>query len=324
MGRIVRKRFWTGLGTVSLVGTAVLVLTLASAASGAVGPPTVTKVAPYKGAFTAYQSTQASQCAKASYSKPVGFSFATGKGSFGAGTASAHICGKSFAGVGQYFEAGLSPQLTVAVSLALPTGSHHVKANWNLAWNVTGKNSFTSCPAAKPFANYYSYVSSTFAYWDNYSGVEAVCTSEIFAEVLLFEAYITDLTNGSNFLASICSSTFCFQQLAFNSTYTTNESGYEFYNDTTWSSSSGYSYSAGTFSLNYTHFGPTTMNFVGGMALPLYINGTFNRAHHYAMIIEALGDAFADLEGWNAASSTINWNMAGPSNGMDLSSVVIA
>jgi hypothetical protein len=323
-GRGVRKKLWTSLGAAGWVGTVVLVLAIASAANGAVGPPVVVKKAPYKGADSVYQSTTVTTCAKASFTKPVGFSFTTGKGSLGQGSASAKICGKPFAGMGTYFYGGLSAQIGVATSVVLPGGAHAVTANWGLNWNVSGSYTYTTCPSAKPFHTSYSYTSSTYAYWDNYSGKQSVCTSDLFFELYMFQSYIQDLTNGSVTPAAGCASTYCFQQLVFNSSYTTNESGWEFYNYTSWSSSSGYTYSAGKFSLNYTHVGPNSLNSVGAKAVPQYINGTFNRAHQYAMIFEVDGFAQAEVAGWNGGSAAIHWNWAPSGGGFNLNSIVIA
>jgi len=324
IGHGVRKKLGASLGAAGFVATVVLVLTIASAANGAVGPPVVVKKAPFKGGESVYQNTQITACSKASFVKPVGFNFKTGKGSLGMGSASTKICSKPFAGMGTYLDGSLSAQLGLATALVLPGGAHAVTGNWGLHWNVSGSYTFTSCPTATPFHTQYSYTSSSYAYWDNYSGVQSVCTADLFFYLFMYESYIQDLTSGAITLASGCSSTFCFQQLVYNSTYTTNESGWEFYNYTTWSSSSGYTYSAGKFSLNYTHFGPTTLNSVGNMVLPQYINGTFNRAHQYAMIFEVDGYASAQLGGWNGGSAAINWNWATLGNGFNLNSIAIA
>lgn len=313
-----------GAATAGWVGAVVLVMTLASAA-GAVAPPTVVHRAPYSGSVGPGSYVGIDNCAKATLAKNVAFSMHTGKGGFGVGSASAKTCGSSLAGVGAYSEGYAEPDLSLAFSERLPTGSHSVAVNWNLAWNSSGHYSILgSCPAAKPFHNSYSYTSSTYAYWDNYSGMQSYCAADSESDLYLEEMYLEDLNTGAQTFSNSCSSSYCFQVL--NDSYISiyNESGYELYNYTTWTSSGGYTYSAGSYSLNYSgHYGGTSFGGPGGKVWTNWFNGTFVSTHKYALVYYFYGFNYAFVEGFPSATASVAFNMGTLGNGLDLSSVAI-
>jgi hypothetical protein len=154
--------------------------------------------------------------------------------------------------------------------------------------------------------------------------MQSYCASEADYFIDLESAYIVDLNNGQQTFSNICASTYCFLPLNSSDVYQYNESGFEFYNYTTWSSSSGYSYSAGHYSLNYSHAtGSSSFSGPGSKLWTMWFNGTFSLVHHYAIVLQFYGFEYAYDAGYPVASSAVAVNAQTLGNGLTLSSVAI-
>ncbi len=312
--------------TSAAVLTLVLAMTISTLAAAGAPPPTTVLHPPYKGAYTGYQNVQTTQCAKAKFLAPTSFSMKTGKGGLGSSATSAKYCGTGFANTGSYFQGYVDPQLDLAIGAPLPGGSHSVQLSLDLVATISGHIApLGKCPAAKPYSSGFSFSGgSGTTYYYNQSGVQSVCTVEASAFVYLEEAVLADLTNGSTTYMSGCSSTFCFNTLLDNYTYATNESGYYRDSDTTCTSSSGCSTTWYNGSLNYT-YAPPSLSYSGTdtISTTLYFNGTFAKAHHYAIELDFIGSSGSDVEGYPRGSAATTMNIETLGNGLDIPVITV-
>lgn len=311
--------------TVGGLTLVVLTMALTSTSNAVLGSAAVTvKVPPYTGASSPFASTGVTPCAKAGFSKSPSFSMKTGFGGFGVGSTSEKLCAKPFAGIGAYSEGYIDPQMELAFSVSMPTGTHSLQVPWNLAYTDSGHYATSGkCGKLQSFVNDFNYTNGTGGwFYDNYSGKEAVCTVEADVFLYLEEAELEDLSTGKTVLASGCATQFCFKTLVANDTYNTNESGWEFYSYTTCYLGSCTT-SSGVFSLNYSFAGPTTFSGSGTLSYTDYFNGTFVKTHKYALIYDFFGDSICDAQGFSSASSGATYNAQTLGNGLDFPSMTI-
>ncbi|HEV2317256.1 MAG TPA: hypothetical protein VGV89_06750 [Thermoplasmata archaeon] len=317
-----RKQMLARAGLVGSLGAILVVLSMTLSGAAAVAPPSVTVKAPYHGAVQPGAYTGISGCGHAGYVKTPNFNLKTGTGGMGVGTASAKACGPGVDQIGSYNEGYLDPSLEMAITTILPTGSHSVATNWKLAWNTSGSYLVTKpCPAPKSFVQEYSYTSPSYAYWDNYTGKEAICYAEAEFFIDLESAYIQDLTAGGQTYSNSCPSSYCFVQLNSSNAYRENDSGWEFYSYVTWNGTA-YTRTHGVFSQNYTFSTAPSFSGSASKLWTMYFNGTFNRAHKYAIVVDFYGFAYADVSGYGAATAKVAVNTQTLGNGLSLSSIV--
>jgi hypothetical protein len=153
-----RSRSTTGalVGTVAAISLLMILMPTATAASAGSVASTIKVTAPYPGA-AGYASTSLSQsgCGGAKVVKHPSFSAATGKGVLALSSHSA-LCSPVF---GDYGSAGASLEITVPIHL--PSGTHRIVANWNIAASLRTTLGSYGCTL-----NTTGFYSSCYAYAD--------------------------------------------------------------------------------------------------------------------------------------------------------------
>lgn len=282
---------------------------------------------PYTGVDSKLSYTGLAGCA--TEKGKAAFSLTTGTFT-GSASSSSKTCPKQLSGAGSYSDGSNTFGTDVAIHLRLPTGFHHVAADWSVKSNLKGAESATiACPAPVPFVENYTYGYGSNQYWDNYSGAQQYCTSDTEA-YLSIGSYIDDLTTGaivnSSYIDPLLSSV-----NTFNTTY------WECYHDTFWNGS-GYTYTNGCYGFNQTTStnaqfgntyyptwsGPTSFNNTTTTAFTLWYNNSYSAAHHYAYFFEVDLNTFTDVQGWGHAVATASINLSTLGNSGKLVKIVVS
>jgi hypothetical protein len=311
-------------------GAAAAIVALMVLAPAGLGITPLVYKAPFKGVVGKFMSIYVSGCATAKGSGA--FSMTSGSGTAIA-AATAKTCSGTLGGVNAQSYGSGDWGTNSAIKVVMPvTGTDNLTDSWSIAWASAGSYSHTgSCPI-KSFAYGYTYVSSTYAYWDNYTGYSGSCSASVSAYGQVY-TYLVDTTSGQYSYPLYTQQPLSVSMSASNYTST----GFTWYKDTSWSSSSGYSFYNGSYSNNYSaqysHVGgvycygntcPSSWSNSSSGPATSWINGTaFNHLHKYAFVFEIYASAYGSVSGWAHALSTTNMNLATLGNGAKLVSVTI-
>jgi hypothetical protein len=303
-------------GTVSAVA---LLMVLSPFAVGA------TFHAPYTGVVSkgGYASWNGCETNKGSLT----FSLKTGIATGSAAT-TAKTCLKSLGQVGKYSSAYNSPSFQAAINFKVPSGSHHVSANWAINAAVKGSELTSGiCPNPARTSSSYFYHYGSYYYWYNNTGANQFCSADASVYAYVY-AYVQDLTSGQQL-------NFTYAQVFDNYMDTYNQTYWNCYNDTVWNGTA-YSYSHGCYGYNTTTrtsaylngvyysswTGPTSFNNTTSMAKSMYFNNTYFGTHHYILVVQFYLDSAASVETWHAVASS-SVNMATLGNSAKLVSIVV-
>ncbi|HEV2317872.1 MAG TPA: hypothetical protein VGV89_09930 [Thermoplasmata archaeon] len=300
------------------LGAVALMMMVAPSAFGM-----VTYHAPYTGVVV--KGAYSSQYGCATQHGSMTFSLGTGAAS-GSAAATAKTCAKTVGFVGKSSDGYNEPQIEAAVNVHLPSGAHHVAANWAMNAAAKGSESFGACPAPVPFKDTYTSHYGSYYYWDNYTGASIYCSADasIYGEIY---GYLMDVSTGQEYNYSYHSFD------SYMDSY--NDSYWECYNYTTYNGT-GYTYTHGCYGYNSTLHtyaylngvyystwtGPTNFNNTTSATFLMFANQTFIGTHHYAWVFEIYVEAAASVESWHALASA-SFNMATGGNGADLVKIVV-
>lgn len=253
--------------------------------------------APYPGVVQPAFVTERQGCAKLPTPTAGTFSLKTGVFSYSA-KSSAHACAHPPGNI----EVSLADQEALfngAIPLKIPGGSHSVAVVWKASWSLSGKESHTGSNACPTARTAYRWGNQTVGY----------CDAAAQADFRAQSSSIVDLTNHTSIVYTA----------GGNGAYALNFSHTE--NDTDW-----YCYIGGScYSNNLTYTTPqSSFSWSGTSSNTVYINGTFVASHHYARIVQPLGAAIADCEGWSQCTASASLNLAsGSGYGVTLASISI-
>jgi len=263
---------------------------------------------------------------------------ATGKGSLslslktgiatGTGASTAKTCPKSLGQVGKYSSAYNEPNVQAGINFRIPSGFHHVSANWAIHAALKGSEARAgACPPAPRFTSAYAYHYGSYYYWYNSTGQSQYCSADASVYGSLY-AYVQDLTTGQTYNSS-------YRSLFDSYMDTYNQTYWDCYNDTTWNGT-GYTYYHGCYGYNTTTHtsaylngvyysmwtGPTSFNNSTSMAFSMYANQTWVGTHHYMLYVQIYMESAASVETWHAVASS-SFNMATLGNSAKLVSIVV-
>lgn len=284
---------------------------------------------PYHGTLVVGHGSSVFGCSSARATHPA-WSMATGKGTLGTQTAVSRTCPRSIPGAYSDSAAEATGALHLGIKIKVPGGIHTVNPTFSLTWNVTNSlSNGRGCPAPKPFNESSSNAppNAKSAYWDNATGAVSTCSSYTYL-VSYFEVTLGDLTNGTGIVPT--SSPKCGVNLTidectpfYSYLYSFNRTGWEFYNDTTYSKGVWH-YSSGVTSYN-SSLTSATLAFTNSSTELLTPDFTydFSATHRYELYAVFEVGVSTYVSDWigGIAAATDNFGTSG--NGVVLKNIVI-
>jgi len=303
---------------------AIALLVLVSSLAGG-----VTVSAPYHGKSSAGYGSYVLACAKAKAGHPT-WSMSSGSGGLGVQSDRSKTCPSSSPGVGETSTATSSSRLDLAFKVRIPNGHHQLTPTFFLDWNVSNAVSMgKGCPAPRPF-NYSTSNApphAKTATWSNVTGALSTCSAFTYLDSN-FQVSVDDLTNytavfpaGSSGCGVNTSFSYCAPFYSYLSSY--NATGWEFYNDTTYSRGTWH-YSSGVVSYNSSVM-TRSLNFANASRAtfaPLF-NFTFVGSHTYELLCDFSIAASTSDSGWISGGATASIDFGSSGYGVTLKSIAI-